>query len=833
MSAEWNDPSQAGWSPILFRDSETENPVPKEKKTKRRVNTTQPEWFNPSTLTDAKRSWLKQNKGEKEEIIENTPERLVADAFTRDAFESDDEGKSPDSYEQTDRDDNNDRGEKYSIIESPFERFYVCGLPWDADVTATAVSKEAAQLAQKNGSDFLVAGPKTKKPHRGASGVTHPAQVLYEYTPDGEGSTPSTSSSTLNTPTSRKKKTISLPNVADFCFPDGVATKLLERTNSMSAVHDLQCGTGRTPGAPGGGVEANDRSFVFSIGGGDDNDDYSENENSSKSKKKSPSVVWGVCVYAEELVRREPFIVGAFRQVEERKMQDKYTEVARTVSGNTDDSGMSKQSDDDASKIKINQLQRKLSRERYLVTADRCYCFLSKRPVFEWHFEMLRAMVQMERLQRVREVADEMVMGMGEVDVSGGGGVGVDDDDDSRADAPNDTSTSDDIPMDIMQTSDAFRILQKYEHFDVRSTSHKLGGKFSVSTESVEQQGVFSLPKIINPMTFPGEFFDQRDCDVYKNFSNVTKTHRNVHSGNIKSTLTNLDCWNTAVLCRVLSLETILTVMTAVLLERRVVVAHPNLGELSAITIAISHSLLRPMKWTSLVLPVLPETMFDFLDAPVPFIVGVRRKTSETRSACAQPGVVRLNAYKDDVKVCVKKGAGALPSLPGKSELLKALRPSFEACRDSAKKAEQLGAPFPYSLSIQGDQGDGQGDSADESEQSQEDANNTHANNPTSFKKTQLFGDLSYRKSSARGAARDARRAAKDFMDTWRDYLGALVGPESLKPHSITEVTASDKVTVLMRDSFIEQFSAGDRVFAKQLTETQMFEKHVDCELSG
>jgi len=59
------------------------------------------------------------------------------------------------------------------------------------------------------------------------------------------------------------------------------------------------------------------------------------------------------------------------------------------------------------------------------------------------------------------------------------------------------------------------------------------------------------------------------------------------------------------------------------------------------------------------------------------------------------------------------------------------------------------------------------------------------------------------------------------------------VGPESLKPHSITEVTASDKVTVLMRDSFIEQFGAGDRVFAKQLTETQMFEKHVDCELSG
>ena len=54
-----------------------------------------------------------------------------------------------------------------------------------------------------------------------------------------------------------------------FCFPDGVATKLVERTASMSAVLDVTCGSARTPGAPGGGVERNDRSFVFSVGGGD------------------------------------------------------------------------------------------------------------------------------------------------------------------------------------------------------------------------------------------------------------------------------------------------------------------------------------------------------------------------------------------------------------------------------------------------------------------------------------------------------------------------------------------------------------------------------------
>jgi hypothetical protein len=74
--------------------------------------------------------------------------------------------------------------------------------------------------------------------------------------------------------------------------------------------------------------------------------------------------------------------------------------------------------------------------------------------------------------------------------------------------------------------------------------------------------------------------------------------------------------------------------------------------------VALSQSMLRPLKWSSLVLPVLPDTMFDFLDAPVPYVVGVRRKTHETRTATSLPGVVRLNAYKDDCKVCVKKKEG-------------------------------------------------------------------------------------------------------------------------------------------------------------------------------
>jgi hypothetical protein len=279
-----------------------------------------------------------------------------------------------------------------------------------------------------------------------------------------------------------------------------------------------------------------------------------------------------------------------------------------------------------------------------------------------------------------------------------------------------------------------------------------------------------------------------------------------------------------------------------------------------------------------LVLPVLPDTMFDFLDAPVPYVVGVRRKTHETRTATSLPGVVRLNAYKDDCKVCVKKKEGSLPSLPGKPELVKSLRRSYDACRDASRKAETLHVPFPWGLSIQGDGGDcdcaddgliGEGDGligednkgigeheaslgeasdGDTTEPSNGDTphrttrgtprdtthSTTHTTNTFSdSKNTRLFGDPSHSKTNARSAARDARRAASIFLDTWREYLTALVGDNALRPHSITDVTGYEKITVLMKESFVDVFGAGDRNFAKALTETQSFEQHADRVLGG
>ena len=181
---------------------------------------------------------------------------------------------------------------------------------------------------------------------------------------------------------------------------------------------------------------------------------------------------------------------------------------------------------------------------------------------------------------------------------------------------------------------------------------------------------------------------------------------------------------------------------------------------------------------------------------------------------------------------------------------MKSLRRSYDACRDASRKAETLHVPFPWGLSIQGDGGDcdcaddgliGEGDGligeddkgigeheaslgeasdGDTTEPSNGDTphrttrgtprdtthSTTHTTNTFSdSENTRLFGDLSHSKtnarSAARSAARDARRAASIFLDTWREYLTALVGDNALRPHSITDVTGYEKITVLMKVS--------------------------------
>lgn len=234
----------------------------------------------------------------------------------------------------------------------------------------------------------------------------------------------------------------------------------------------------------------------------------------------------------------------------------------------------------------------------------------------------------------------------------------------------------------------------------------------------------------------------------------------------------NLSAWTISALCQSLSLESILSFISSVLLERQVVLFCPNVGVLCGVALSLV-PLLLPFSWQSLLLPVLPATAsrLDLLEAPVPFVVGVLFKTREVRARCG--GLVRVNIYKDRVK-----NANSLPALPNAATLV-------EDLAGHHAKLQQLG----------------RGRAAG--------ARPVHI------------------VSEAQAAL------AQSFASTLQNYLQGLMA--DLKGYTITDVSEGSgeqqRVSVLLKESFLDSFPPRDRAFMRQFGETQMFSVYCDSVL--
>ncbi|KAE8720428.1 DENN domain-containing protein isoform 2 [Hibiscus syriacus] len=127
---------------------------------------------------------------------------------------------------------------------------------------------------------------------------------------------------------------------------------------------------------------------------------------------------------------------------------------------------------------------------------------------------------------------------------------------------------------------------------------------------------------------------------------------------------TALSTWAVACMCGSLRLEHVLTIFAAALLEKQIAVVCSNLvGDLicySSVNCPSDPSI--PMAK-----PLDAEYMLDFLDAPVPYIVGVKNKTSEVQSKLAN--VILADANKNQIK------ASTIPQLPQHKELFACLSP--------------------------------------------------------------------------------------------------------------------------------------------------------------
>lgn len=144
-------------------------------------------------------------------------------------------------------------------------------------------------------------------------------------------------------------------------------------------------------------------------------------------------------------------------------------------------------------------------------------------------------------------------------------------------------------------------------------------------------------------------------------------------------------------------------------------------------------------------------------------------KTRDIRAKCG--GLVRVNAYKDDIK---NAGYAHMPRLPNAKALIRSLEEPHARIRRYGVQYGADGCPI-YEISP------------------------------------------------------EERREAVIFAEKVRSHLMALTS--ELAFFWVTDVSGTgdgERVGILMRDAFVESFEGEDREFVNQWTQSQMFELYSD-----
>ncbi|KAL5796436.1 hypothetical protein ACOSQ2_001256 [Xanthoceras sorbifolium] len=694
---------------------------------------------------------------------------------------------------------------KYKEPTSLFEHFLVTGLHPDANLESVedAFARRKKWESQMMKSEVLDV---RMLQHRGPQVPNVEPQILFKYPPG-------------------KKLAMRQKDLAAFCFPGGVKAKLMQRTPSLSDLNELVYGQEH--------LSRDDSSFIFSL------------------KVADNATLYGICLHVSEIVQRPPGILG-------------------TSSPLPQSSGRC---------------------SRFLVSAPRCYCVLSKVPFFELHYEMLNSIISQERLNRITQVVSEMSL-----TAFVPSGSKLHDPTNDSVDSPeqeylNDYMASaipvdsalaltaaaagiisdDEVPSSSLKTSEPrspesvtaseasdisqLREIDKedrknsqyyddcaseaseyrsdnleraYASIESGQASPDIGTFSGLRTRTLERlassESLFSPARSIASEDDDDDLFSNCEKDfgddlimewarenkndllqivcgyhalpipargseiVFQPLSHLQAieyvrppasalgicekyldsfeaAEANAKLAAAEEAL-SLSVWTTATICRALSIESVLALVTGVLLEKQVVIVCPNLGVLSAVVLSLI-PMIRPFQWQSLLLPILPGKMLDFLDAPVPFIVGLQNKHNDLKIKTSN--LVHVNILKDQVKMC------NLPSLPRYKELVSALRP--------------IHARLTFESSI--------------------------------AKKHPV-----YRCSEVQA------EAATQFLNVMRNYMESLCS--DLRSHTITNVQSTDdRVSLLLKDSFIDSFPSRDRPFIKHLVDTQLFSILSDSRLSS
>ncbi|KAF7120865.1 hypothetical protein RHSIM_Rhsim13G0040500 [Rhododendron simsii] len=774
--------------------------------------------------------------------------------------------------------------EKYKEPTSLFEHFIIVGIHPDAnlEIVEDAFAKRKKwelDMKQYEMTDLELLQ------HRGASFSTMEPQILFKYPPG-------------------KRLAVRPKDLAAFCFPGGVKARLLERTPSLSDLNEVVYGQKHIMVLWGLRCDIlmdlqieehlcrDDLSFIFSL-------KFQHVKCCSRTLCKFCScsildvassmlfclrqhevaaevtvcayvqvadnaTLYGVCLLVQEIVQRPPAILGPASP--------------------------------------ISQFSGGLA--RFLVSAPRCYCVLTRVPFFELHYEMLNSIVAQDRLNRITQFVSEMsltdcfpsatnlpdtmndsdspfkdcctdwtasVIPVDSAVALTAAAAGIISDDDIRSPSgrwgspsPEGGSTSEasenqsdglermngicdnghtppelgtfvwqrSLTMERLESFDSVfspvrSMASEDEEDEIFLSPEKQAGDEMIMEWARENKndiiqivcGYHAMPLptrgseiVFQPLEHLQGIEYRRPPVTALGLSERYLDQKFQHSlegaeVNLKLAAGEealaLSIWTIATICRVLSLESVLALVAGVLLEKQVVVVCQNLGVLSAIVLSII-PMIRPFEWQSLFLPVLPGKMLDFLDAPVPFIVGVQHKPADWKMRTSN--LVLINAVKDQsILLAVSKaGLGFYCIVPTsnldydsgisleKGILLKVVKTCYVPALPRHKELIAELRPIHTKLSCQKE----------------------IARRHPVFKCNEVQAE-----------------AAAHFLTVMRRYLESLC--TDLRSHTITSVQSNDRVSLLLKDSFVDSFPSKDQPFIKLFVDTQLFTVLSDSRLSS
>lgn len=654
-----------------------------------------------------------------------------------------------------------------------FESVVVVGLHPNCDIQAL----ERQYIARKSegSTGRLRSALQVSQNHSRVEPSLEP-QVLLVYPPD-------------------KEPPIKYKDLHSFCFPGGIEVHAVERTPSMSELNEIILSQEH--------LRPSDLSFVFRLQVADN------------------STLYGCCILVEEIVNKPSRLLST--------VLDKQPACS--------------------------------SLSRYVMTTRRCYCILTRLPFFELHFGVLNSIFLEERLEHLMSgiscasleppteeiLNDSTLKQRNSGDTKKQSGEAVSELPETEVISDNETcdetqklerigmyfpesnnrvvETDDSSPIinqdgescipnpepllrcpyldEVSDSSSSFQAAPcERRHFRTNAddtetneeasfsgqedgsinldilewAKSKKNGSLQILSEYYQSECpergstiTFHPLEHLHPVKYhrpdeaalhtPGSAIDLRSCSTSLEFA---EAHTALMA---EEEAAALSTWAVASLCGSLRLDNVLMILAGALLEKQIVFICSNLGILAASVLSIV-PIIRPFRWQSLLMPVLPDDMLEFLDAPVPYIVGVKNKTSEVQSKLTN--VIVVDVIKNQVK------SPSIPQLPQYRDLYNALSPYH----------------------------------------------------------SKLVGESYLAKKRPVYECTDVQvEAAKGFLDVLRLYLDSLCS--NLQSHTITNVQSNnDKVSLLLKESFIDSFPSRHRPFMKLFLDTQLFSVHTDLVLS-